>query len=310
MNDWWRAWHGLTRDPKWRVIARACGQEIPRVVSVFMALCEEASQSADRGSIAGVKAEDLAALLDIDEEAVVAILGAMRGRVHDGMRLTGWDKRQPKREREDTASTERVREHRRRREEAVSSAQTLPPEVQTLPLEDERGRCNTMKRHETPRVESESEEIQNHTRPARANFRIPTSDDLAELDRLLSTAAGASLASRDDAPRLNDLSAMIGLLGPGAGPPCDLHAHVEPAIKAKAAQLAPGKVISWRFFVPAILEYRDACLAGAPPPTDGGPHVGPSPNGPARAAGRGHQTRSVLAHLVASELAQGASSAA
>jgi len=45
-----------------------------------------------------VTAEDLASALDVTEEQIESVLSAMQGRVIDGEMLSGWDKRQPKRE--------------------------------------------------------------------------------------------------------------------------------------------------------------------------------------------------------------------
>jgi hypothetical protein len=99
MTDWVRLWHDMPTDPKWRTIARKSGQRVGDVMAVFNFLMVAASANADeRGAISSFDAEDVATALDIDENDVQAILAAMQGKVLDGQRLTGWEKRQPKRE--------------------------------------------------------------------------------------------------------------------------------------------------------------------------------------------------------------------
>jgi hypothetical protein len=96
-NSWLRLWHDMPNDPKWRTISRISGQRIGDVQAVYMHLLTSASQNVTRGH-ADVTAEDLASAIDVTDEAIESILNAMQGRVLDGMRLTGWEKRQPKRE--------------------------------------------------------------------------------------------------------------------------------------------------------------------------------------------------------------------
>lgn len=112
MTDWVRLWHDMPTDPKWRVIARASRQPITAVISVFTMLLVRASMSSPRGIVSGFSAEDTAAALDMDEEAVTSILQAMQSRVLDGDRLSGWERRQPKSE--DPTAAERKRAQRER----------------------------------------------------------------------------------------------------------------------------------------------------------------------------------------------------
>ncbi|WP_434033692.1 hypothetical protein [Cupriavidus sp. a3] len=105
--DWLRLWHDMPNDPKWRTVARASGQPIALVIATYLHMlvdasrgvtqCHDASRSVTRG-VTDVTNEDIASALDVEEGAISAIREAMQGRVLDGDRLTGWDKRQPKRE--------------------------------------------------------------------------------------------------------------------------------------------------------------------------------------------------------------------
>lgn len=112
--DWLRLWHDMPNDPKWRAIARRANLSIPEVMAVYMHMMVQASENDPRGSIEGWDDEDVAAALDIDVESVEAIRKAMQGKVLDGDKLRGWDKRQPNRE---DNSRERVRRHREKKAE-------------------------------------------------------------------------------------------------------------------------------------------------------------------------------------------------
>ncbi|WP_065202515.1 hypothetical protein [Chromobacterium subtsugae] len=122
-NQWLRLWHDMPNDPKWRTIARISGQPIALVQAVYLHLLVDASRNVTRGHVT-VTAEDLASALDVTDEDIEAVLAAMQGRVLDGLELSGWDKRQPKREDQGSdesgakSATERKREQRQREREA------------------------------------------------------------------------------------------------------------------------------------------------------------------------------------------------
>lgn len=114
MTDWVRLWHDMPTDPKWRVIARKSRQPLACVISVFTMMMVSASSNAEkRGTMLAWDDEDAAAALDMDPESVTAIREAMQGKVLDGEYLTGWDRRQPKRE---DNSVGRVRAYRDRKQ--------------------------------------------------------------------------------------------------------------------------------------------------------------------------------------------------
>lgn len=145
----WLRWHtGTVTDPKWRVVATRADTSVSNVISVWACILEAASEAENRGSVESWCADDVAANLGIDSIIVERIWGAMQGKVLDGQQLTGWNKRQPLREREDY-STERVRRHRASKDDVGVTS----PETPVTPR-------NTQKRQETPRVEeSRVEEI-------------------------------------------------------------------------------------------------------------------------------------------------------
>lgn len=124
-NQWLRLWHDMPTDPKWRTIARVSGQPIALVQAVYLHLLVDASRNVTRGH-ATVTAEDLASALDVTDEQIESVMAAMQGRVIDGQAITGWDRRQPKREDGGSPETgaksaaQRKREQRQREREDAS----------------------------------------------------------------------------------------------------------------------------------------------------------------------------------------------
>lgn len=127
MTDWVRLWHDMPTDPKWRVVARKSGQPLPCVLAVFTMMLTNAScNAADRGTLLAWDHEDAAAALDMDPEQIEAIFDAMQGKVLEGQRLTGWERRQPKRE---DNSAQRVAKHRAEKKRDVTQGNA--PETDT-----------------------------------------------------------------------------------------------------------------------------------------------------------------------------------
>lgn len=126
-NEWLRLWHDMPNDPKWRTVARISGQPISLVVSVYVHLLVDASRNVTRGH-ASVTVEDIASALDVTEAEIRPILDAMQTRVLDGIRLLGWEKRQPKREDSGDENTgaksaaQRKKEQREREKQAMESS--------------------------------------------------------------------------------------------------------------------------------------------------------------------------------------------
>ncbi|GLI92369.1 hypothetical protein [Methylocystis echinoides] len=107
MTHWVRLWGNMPNDLKWRVIARHSGRPMTGVLAVFIHMMTNAGGNEEaRGTLHKWDDEVIAVALDIDTEHVAAIRLAMQGKILDGDRLTGWEKRQPKRE---DSSAERTR---------------------------------------------------------------------------------------------------------------------------------------------------------------------------------------------------------
>lgn len=121
----WFRWHiGTTNDPKWRVVASRADTSVANVIAIWASILESASQAENRGTVDGWCTEDIAASLGMDPITVDRVWGAMQGKVLDGQQLTGWAKRQPKRE---DGSTTRVQRHRALQEEGNALKRTETP---------------------------------------------------------------------------------------------------------------------------------------------------------------------------------------
>lgn len=123
---------------------------------MWATIAENASESSNRGTLEGWDPEDVAAQFDIEPEQVQAIYDAMQGKVLDGNRLTGWDKRNPKREREDHGSTERVQRHREKKRHETDGNATKRPDRE---IEREKERLEREKEENPPKSPPASPEI-------------------------------------------------------------------------------------------------------------------------------------------------------
>jgi hypothetical protein len=144
MMDWFRTYHDMVTDPKWRTVAKRAGQPVHKVVCIWVAMLTYASKAKVRGTLEGWDHEDIAVAFDMEVEEVASIYQAMQGKTLDGNRLTGWDERQPKRERDDETATERKRRQRDREKDGVTevegdaSRHVTPCHATSLPRGEER----------------------------------------------------------------------------------------------------------------------------------------------------------------------------
>lgn len=151
MSRWVRLWVDMPTDPKWRVIAKRAGRPISETLAVFMFMLANAGErnetqpnATERGILVNWSDEDVAAALDIETAHVAAIREAMQGKTLDGEKLTGWEKRQPKRE---DGSSERAKAWRERK----------------------RTQANAEKRPDSDSLESESNLLTTEPEPPREN---------------------------------------------------------------------------------------------------------------------------------------------
>jgi hypothetical protein len=171
--DWFRWHHGSVNDPKFQLIARQAGATVAEVVAVWACLLEAASQAAQRGNPGEPDHESMDCALGLPEGRSASIYDRMskRGLVDGDGRLTQWDKRQPKREREDDSS-ERVAAFRERQRQETPS--------------------NATERQETPR-EEESREEEKVGKPRRARHATLIPSDFAPDETGLRLAREAGL---------------------------------------------------------------------------------------------------------------------
>lgn len=123
--DWFRWYNGSTRDPKFGLIAKRVGTSTAEVIAVWAAVLEAASESSQRGNAGEIDFDALDFLLGLQEGRAAAIYAEMvgKGLVRDDAQVSKWEKRQPKRERDDPDSYERVKAFReRKRHETPSNA--------------------------------------------------------------------------------------------------------------------------------------------------------------------------------------------
>ena len=140
--DWFRWHHGTAADPKFGLVAKKANARFGDVVTVWALILEQASANVDRGHFPALDHETTDFLLGAEEGTTASILFAMesRGLVKDGV-VVQWNKRQPKREREDHTSADRKRHQRAN--EAVETIVTP---------------CHATSHQKTPREEKSREE--------------------------------------------------------------------------------------------------------------------------------------------------------
>lgn len=143
-TSWLRLWHDMPNDPKWRTISRVSKQPISAVICVYLHLLVDASANAtERGRTQSLFAEDIGSALDLETADVEAILAAMQGRVLDGDRIKGWNRRQPARE-DGSAERARLWREKRKAEKAAEAGDSSDPErMRTQPNAEKRPDTDT-----------------------------------------------------------------------------------------------------------------------------------------------------------------------
>lgn len=110
--QWFRWHHGSVNDPKFGRAAKKAGSTLPVVIAIWACILERASAADDRGNYSGLDCADVDYLMGLEDGQTESVIQGMRevGLI-DSERVSAWDKRQPKREREDDSS-DRVEKHR------------------------------------------------------------------------------------------------------------------------------------------------------------------------------------------------------
>jgi len=123
--DWFRWHHGSVNDPKFQLVAKKSGASVAEVLAVWASLLEAASMAEHRGHPGELDFEAMDCALGMADGRSQAIYSHMtaRGVIAEDGRVAAWERRQPKREREDDNSTERVKAFRaKQRHETPSNA--------------------------------------------------------------------------------------------------------------------------------------------------------------------------------------------
>lgn len=164
--DWFRWHHGAVADPKFTVVARKSGQPRAMVLAVWAALLEAASEADDRGSVADAEVDTIAACLDMDDDAVTAIVRAMtsKGLIVDG-RIASWERRQVFREDD---SSERVRKFREKQRDTQNVTQGNAPVTQGNAPVTPQSRADTDQNRAEQIQSRERERARKRANPARA----------------------------------------------------------------------------------------------------------------------------------------------
>jgi hypothetical protein len=111
---WWRAYRGLPRHSKWRLVAAKTGVPIDRVTIIAIDLIDQASTGRPRGSLAEYSIEECAAHFGFEAEEVARVYACLEeiGWI-DQEYLVTWDERQP--DQEDQTSAERQQRFRKKK---------------------------------------------------------------------------------------------------------------------------------------------------------------------------------------------------
>lgn len=123
--DWFRWHHGSVTDPKFGLIAKKAGVRVSDAIAMWAFVLENASAEADRGTIGQLDFEAIEHLLGLEDGQAIRILDAMTQRgLIEGSRISSWDKRQPKRERDTDNSADRTRAYRERQKQQGDDARS------------------------------------------------------------------------------------------------------------------------------------------------------------------------------------------
>lgn len=249
MSRWFRHYAGMMRDEKLVSVAVKSKQPVERVVWVWGALLESASEINENG-VFDFDAAEAAYFLRADEADILSILASLEemGRIH-GCRVVKWSDRQFQ---SDTAA-ERQKRYRDRRKEQGDGLHVTRSDV-TPPSRDG---IVTPQETETE-TETQTDQQQQAQHPTASRGRA----ELDALDASLRKAAGLEQSS---APGLISLAPVIGLLDAGH----DLELDVLPTVRMLAAR-AKRPPSTWDYFTEAIREAsarrRGVAGSGLAPP--------------------------------------------
>lgn len=163
---WFRWHHGLVTDPKLGLIAKKAGTSMAEVIAIWAFLLEAASASEDRGNPGTPDVEAIDFALGVQEGTTQRVYGLMQDRAlidSDTGRLAAWERRQPKRERDDETSADRKRKQRAREASGVTAG-TSKGHTESGSVTP----CHATSRQVTPRGEERREDKKTPPYPPQA----------------------------------------------------------------------------------------------------------------------------------------------
>ncbi len=180
-KPWFRWFSGCTNDPKLALVARDSKQPRVVVISVWASVLERANEGTVRGIADKISSEEIAIVLDIDTEAVDAVVFAMEKRgMLAGTKVVAWDKRHPERDRDDNGAAERKRRQREKAKETTSHA-NLADDTTGHADETNVTPCHTTSHQVTPldkkENKSKNENKENTSQVGNADLPPPPSDE-------------------------------------------------------------------------------------------------------------------------------------
>jgi hypothetical protein len=208
-NSWFRLWHDFTIDPKWRAIAHLSDKPLHMVQAIAVFLMSDASCNDMQRGATKCNALTVACATGCNEADVASVLQAMQGIILEGNVFINWDKRQPKREREQIqgstalSSTERSRLRRERLKDATATDYATPCNAQDTDKDTDKIRKNNTPLSppsEKPELELEIETLKPVARKRAVNQNLITPDFL-EFWAAYPTADGRNKGARDPAAK-------------------------------------------------------------------------------------------------------------
>ena len=184
--DWFRWHHGSVTDPKFQLVAKKAGCSVAEVIAFWAFILESASQSSERGNPGVIDFESVEFFLGLKEGQATLIHAAMksRGLIDEDGSISSWNKRQPKRERENDNSAERVANYRKRLDDD-SNAELIHIEA-----------CNANENHVTPSNANTNQETpREEKRRVNNKNNIPRSARFDFLGALIAKGVPESVAS-------------------------------------------------------------------------------------------------------------------
>jgi hypothetical protein len=217
----------------------------------------EANEAEDRGRLDGLNIEDMASALDCDEEAIEAILAAMQSRVIEDGKLSGWDKRQPKREDAGNAASGAKSAADRKREQRAREAAEQAEKSRDVTT------CHDVSRDVTtchaPEAEAEAEAEAEEKRAALPAGDPPAVTRKGDLCRRLRQESGIA----DAAPHQLDDDTWVAILAKRTDE------EIVEFAKTKT-EARKGQRTSLRYLAPGLLEDPKPIALNARPPAGTG----------------------------------------